>query len=35
MRMPATSTEPEVGRSSPAIRCIKVLLPLPEAPMIA
>ena len=32
---PSTTTEPAVGRSSPASRCISVDLPEPEGPMMA
>ena len=32
---PSSTTEPEVGRSSPARMCISVDLPEPDGPMIA
>jgi hypothetical protein len=32
---PSTTTEPDVGRSSPASRCMSVDLPEPDGPMIA
>ena len=34
-RVPASSTQPAVGRSSPARMCIRVDLPEPDGPMIA
>ncbi len=33
--VPSSSTRPDVGRSSPAAQCRKVLLPEPDGPMIA
>ena len=35
MSTPSITTDPEVGRSSPARQCISVDLPEPEGPMIA
>jgi hypothetical protein len=33
--VPSTTTEPEVGASSPASRCMSVDLPEPDGPMMA